>query len=580
MFTRSPIIAVLGHVDHGKTTLLDAIRGTAIAKKEAGRITQMIGASYVSASIIEEISKPIAEKMKIKLIIPGILFIDTPGHEAFANLRERGGSIADMAIVVVDITKGFQPQTIESIKILKSAKTPFVIAGNKVDLVQEWKKHNTYSFLESFSLQSERVKTSTNEKIYELMGKLSEYGFDSERFDKVQDFTKQVGIIPVSAKTKEGLGEILLLIAGLSQRFLEKELHLHPDSAAKGSIIEVKEEKGLGPVIDVIIYDGVLKEGDDIIFLGNAGLKKTKVRTLLEPGIKGAKEKFTRVNAISAAAGIKISAPDLDDAICGSPIRTTKNYEQDKKEIESQIKQIIFESDELGVVVKADSLGSVEAIIRLLKDDGILIKAANVGNVTKNDVLLASAVSLQEKYAGAVLAFNVQILPDAKLASEEAKVPIIYSNIIYQLLDRYNEWKNDEKENEKKEMLEKLPYPCKIKVLPGFFFRASKPAIFGVEVIGGKLKPHFRLMNLNGTILGEVKTIQKEKESLNEAEKGTRAAISMDGIVLNNDVKEGEILLAYLTKDELKKWKKKMEILNSEEIEIFLEIERLTCISI
>lgn len=580
MSIRSPIIVVLGHVDHGKTSLLDAIRGTSIAKKEAGDITQMIGASYVSKEDIDEISKSIAEKMKIKLVVHGILFIDTPGHEAFVNLRERGGSIADMAILIIDITQGFQPQTIESLKILKNAKTPFLIAANKIDLINGWKARNTNSCLDSLSKQSEHVKNNVDNKIYELIGKLSEYGFDSERFDRVTNFTKQLGIVPLSAKTHEGLAEILLLIAGLSQKFLENELYLHMDQGAKGSIIEVKDERGLGPTINVIIYDGVLSEGDEVLFLGKNGVKKTKVRALLEPNLSGAKEKFIRVGQITAAAGVKIFAPNLEDAICGSPLVVIRDYEKNKAEIETQIKQIIFENSGLGVVVKTDSLGSMEAILKLLKDAKIPVKIANVGSVTKNDVLIADNVSVQDKYVGVVFAFNVQILPDAKTASYETKVPIIYSNIIYKLIDNYNEWKTEKREIEKKEILEKMPWPCKIRVLPNCFFRASKPAIFGIEVLIGKLRPHFRIMNESGIVLGEIKTIQKEKETLSIAEEGAQVAISIDEIILNNDIYEGDVLFTYMTKDELKKWKEKIDVLNSEEKEILAQVEDFVLVRI
>lgn len=575
MLIRSPIIAVLGHVDHGKTSLLDAVRGTTVAKKEAGGITQMIGASYVPKEIIETISQSISEKMRIKLVIPGILFIDTPGHEAFTNLRERGGSIADMALLVVDVAQGFQPQTIESIEILKQAKTPFVIAANKIDLVEGWKSYKTDSFLDSFAKQPEHVREKLDAKIYELMGRLSEHGFDSERFDRVRDFTKQLAIIPVSAKSREGLAEMLLLIAGLSQRFLEKELNLHPDMPGKGSIMEVKEEKGLGPIIDVILYDGVLAEGAEILYLGREGVRTTKVRALLEPNIRGAKEKFRRVMRVAAAAGVRISAPGLDGAISGSPLVVIQNYERDRAGIEAQMKKIIFESQDLGVVVKADSLGSVEVILRLLKNAGIPVKSAGVGFVTKRDVLLASTVAQQDKYLGAVLAFNVRMLPEAKMASDELKAPIIWSDIVYRLLERYEEWKTEEREREKREVLSKMPWPSRVRVLPGFFFRVSKPAIFGVEVLAGKLKPHFRLMTREGVILGEVKAIQKEKESVQELEKGAQAAVSMDEPVLGSDIKEGDVLLVYMTKDELDRWLKKADALTSEEREILGQVESL-----
>lgn len=574
MLIRSPIIAVLGHVDHGKTSLLDAIRGTTVAKKEAGGITQMIGASYVSKENIEKISKTISEKMKIAITVPGILLIDTPGHEAFTHLRERGGSIADIVILVIDINQGVQPQTVESIQILKDGKTPFLIAANKIDLVSGWKSKNTESFLESFFLQSEHAKNSLDTKIYELIGKLSEYGFDSERFDRVHDFTKQLGIIPMSAKTKEGLGELLVLIAGLSQKFLEKNLYLHSDMPAKGSIMEVKEEKGMGSTIDVIIYDGVLKTGDEILYVGKNGIKKTKVRGLFQPNIQGAKEKFKKIDYVVAAAGVKISAPELEDAISGSPVIAAK--EEDTKEIaelEIQMKKIIFENNTLGVIVRANSLGSTEAILKLLKTAGIPVKVAGIGSVSKNDVLLASNVAVHDKYLGVVFAFNVQILQDAKNASEETGIPILSSNIIYQLFDLYNEWKK--KEKEKEEILEKLPWPCKIKVLPNCFFRISKPAIFGIEVLAGKLKSHTQLMNSNGIILGEIKTMQKKKETLEIAEKGEQVAISVDEIILNNNVKEGDIFVVSITKSELEKWKKKTEMLNAEENEILAWIEKL-----
>ncbi len=580
MLIRSPIVAVLGHVDHGKTSLLDAIRGTGVAKKEAGGITQMIGASYVSRETIEDVSKMIAERMKIKLVIPGILFIDTPGHEAFTTLRERGGSIADIAILVVDIAQGLQPQTIESIKILKNAKTPFIVAANKLDLVDGWKSNKTDSFLESFEKQPEFAKEKLDMKIYELMGRFSEYGLDSERFDRVIDFTKQVAIIPVSAKTREGLAELLLLLSGLSQRFLEKDLHVNSESPARGSVIEVKEEKGMGSTLDVIMYDGILRESDEIIYYSTLGVKRVKVRAILLPSIEGSKEKFKRVQTIVAAAGIKISAPDLGDAVNGSPLVVVSNYEKDKDAIESQMKSILFESQGMGVVVKADSLGSVEALLKLLADAKIPVKSANVGSVSKMDVIMASTVSSEDKYLGIVLAFNVPVLTEAKSASESCGAPILYSNIIYQLLDHYEEWKAEEREKEKTEVLEKMPWPCSMKVLRGCFFRASKPAIFGVEVVSGKLRPHFRLMNASGAILGEVKVIQKDKESLQEALRGVQAAISIEDIVLGKDLKEGETLFTYIGKQDIAKWNKKLDALSEEERMILSQVEDLLCVRI
>jgi translation initiation factor 5B len=357
-FTRSPIICLLAHVDHGKTTLLDSIRGSAVAKKEAGGITQMIGASYVSKKTIDAVARGLAEKMKLNISIPGLLFIDTPGHEAFTNLRDRGGSLADLVILLVDINQGFQPQTVESIKILKQHKTPFLIAANKVDMLNGWKSHNTTSFLESYNKQPEHIRQRFDEKIYSIMGSVSEHGFDSERFDRVEDFTKQIGIVPISAKSKEGLSELLVLIGGLSQKFLGNRLEIDENGRGKGSIIEVKEEKGLGTTVDVIVYDGIIRKNDEIAYMTSNGIMRTKVRGLLEPNMEG-KEKFLYLDDVVAAAGVKICAPGLEGAIPGSPIEVIHDFETDRADIEKQFKRFIFQSDESGIILRADSLGSV-----------------------------------------------------------------------------------------------------------------------------------------------------------------------------------------------------------------------------
>lgn len=573
MVIRSPIICMLGHVDHGKTSLLDAIRGSAAAKKEAGGITQMIGASYISKGSIEEIIGNLREKMKIRLDIPGILFIDTPGHEAFNNLRERGGSIADLAALVVDIKQGFQPQTVESIKILKAYKTPFVIAANKIDLVEGWKRHPTTSFLESFAKQSPWTRNNFDEEMYKLIGKLSEYGFDSERFDRITDFSKQLAIIPTSAKTGEGIGELLLVFAGLSQKFLETSLKSGVSDVGKGSILEVREEKGLGITIDVIIYEGVLRKNDDILFLTENGARSTKVRGLLEISEENGKLQY--VDEVAAAAGVKIYAPGLEGAIPGSPITVISDLEKDKEELERQLKKIIFESADAGVVVKADSLGSVEALLGLLKHNAVPVREAGVGKITRKDVLTAKVVAHEEKYRGAILGFNVPVTAEATAEAEENDIPIIWGNIIYEIIDRYMEWIAEEKAKERKEATERMPWPGKIKILSGCCFRVSKPAIFGVRVLEGRIKPHFRVVSKDGRVIIEIKSIQHEKETLEEAVKNAEVAISSDEPVFGKDLHEGDILYVYMTKSEIEYWKGKKEMLTAEELEILREVENI-----
>jgi len=576
---RSPIVVVLGHVDHGKTTLLDTIRGTAVAKKEAGRITQMIGASYIRKEDIERMAEPLKGRLSFELKIPGLLFIDTPGHEAFTNLRDRGGSIADIAILVVDITQGFQPQTLESIRILKHYKTPFIIAANKIDLINGWKDYPTASFLDSYSKQPEYVKERVDNAVYELMGKISEHGFDSERFDRVSNFGKQVAIVPVSAKTREGLGELLMLIAGLSQKFLGKELEVDERGRGRGSILEVKEERGLGTTIDVILYDGVLRKNDEIIFLTQDGVKKTKIRALLQSNISG-RERYSYVDEVVAAAGVKIVAPDLEGALPGSPLNCVVDFERDKAEIETQFKSIVFEKqDEIGVVLRADSLGSVEALVRLFEEGGIKIKSAGAGRITKKEILMAEAVRREDKYCGVVLGFNVGVTEDGRMEAESKKIPIILSDVVYRLLENYKEWMKEEKEREKAEATKRLTWPGKIKLLAGCCFRTSKPAIFGVEVLGGRIRNGWKLMNANGVVVGEIKEMQKEKEKVEEAEKGMQLAISCEGIYYGKDVCEGEILYTYISKGEISRFENQPGLLSEEEKIIFDEIKKLVATS-
>src|SRR3989344_4623593 len=235
---RQPIIVVLGHVDHGKTSLLDSIRQTTIAAKEAGGITHAIGTTEIPEKTLREICGPVLERLKFEVTVPGLLFIDTPGHEAFSTLRHRGGSIADLAVLVVDIMEGIMPQTKESIEILKESKTPFVVAVNKIDRISGWQTKNK-EFLENYSLQSIEAQKEFETYFYKLVEQFSAYSIPVERFDRITDFTKKAAGVPISTKTNEGIAEFLAILIGLAQQFLKKELVKTDHSA--GMVLEVKE---------------------------------------------------------------------------------------------------------------------------------------------------------------------------------------------------------------------------------------------------------------------------------------------------------------------------------------------------
>lgn len=584
MGMRQPIVAVMGHVDHGKTSLLDRIRETAVAKKEAGAITQHIGASEVKIEEIQDVCSQSLQKTKTSLKIPGLLFIDTPGHESFTNLRERGGSIADIAILVVDIAQGFQPQTIESIKILRNYKTPFVVAANKIDLISGWRQQGASCFLDSCNAQSPSAQAALDDALYRIVGKLDELGMQSERFDRVADFTKQIGIIPVSAKSGEGISELLLFIAGLSQKFLEQQLKTDAAGPAKGSILEVKEEKGIGTTLDVIIYDGELKKNDTVVFGTINGAAQTKVRGILRPKTgNGGQEKFESVESVCAAAGVKIFGPGMEDAVAGSPILSAGSQGQqtdEMKEISEQISGILFTSQSEGVVLKADTLGSLEALLRMLKEREMPVKETGIGKITKRDIMSASAVASSNRYAGVVLSFNAPLEEGVGEDAAAYGVKVFESNIVYALLDDYDAWVKEEKEKEKKEALCTLALPAKIRVLPGCIFRASEPAIFGVEIVGGKLRAKCRLINAKGEEVGSIKLIQHEKKPLEEAQRGMQVAISVEGAVCGKTVFEDEILYTLIGKKEAQMLVEKCASeLGSEDREILEEILGLTSAS-
>jgi translation initiation factor 5B len=546
---RQPIIVVMGHVDHGKTALLDSIRSSTIAAREAGGITQHIGASEVPIDVINKICGKMINTSGAKITLPGLLFIDTPGHEAFTNLRKRGGSVADMAILVVDVSKGFEPQTIEAVNILKEYKTPFIVAANKVDLITGWIPQNTTSVMESMQHQNSYVQQEFQNRMYGLMGKLSELGFSSELFNNVKDFRKELAIVPISAKTREGLAELLMVVTGLSQKFLESELKIEVVGPGKGSIIEKKEVKGLGMTIDVILYDGSLKVNDTIAFATEEGIATAKIKALLKPKelqeIRESSTKFYSIKEAHAATGIKISGTGLDGAMPGSPVlqTTVPDYES---QISTEIGDI-FQTEKKGAVLKTDSIGSLEAITRLLKSDGLGISKKGLGNVTKRDVIDAFTVNASDPAGAAILAFSVIVDEDAKEAALSSGVNILEGNIIYKLIDDYKALLDNRAKDITKKIENTTVFPGQIKVLPNALFRASNPAVFGIEVMVGRVKPGYVLINEIGEVVGKVKELQNDGNPIGVLKKGETSAVSVEGPTFGRQVRENQVLYTRVT---------------------------------
>jgi len=569
---RSPVCTVVGHVDHGKSSLLDYIRHSHIVKDEAGAITQAIGASLIPLDTIKKVCGPLLDSLKIKFTIPGLLFIDTPGHAAFTNLRKRGGSLADIAILVVDINEGFKPQTEEAVEILKHKKTPFIVVANKIDLLPGWNSTKD-NILKSISNQGQDVQKRLDIKLYEILGKLHEFGFASERFDRVLDYTKEIAIIPVSSKTGEGIPELLMVLTGLAQKYLEGRLECDINRPAKGTVLEVKEGKGLGVAIDVIIYDGTLKK-DDVIVIG--GIKKpvvTKVRALFEPmplsEIRDKKARFKQVSSVCAARCLRISAPEIENVVAGMPLMSSSkdSLEKTKQEIQKLVSEVIIETDIQGIILKADSLGSLEALINIFREKNINIRRASIGNISKKDVIDADSNYEKDPLKAVVIGFNVSLNDDAK----SEKVKIFTSDIIYKLIEDFEKWVVGETKRREAAEVEMLIRPCKIKIMPGYVFRQNNPAVVGVDILEGKIKTNMRLMK-DVIHLTTIKSIQSEKKKVTEAEKGKQVAISLDKVTVGRQINEGDILYSVIPESDFKKLKELKKHLTEGEITLLKEI--------
>jgi translation initiation factor 5B len=556
---RQPIVCVLGHVDTGKTLLLDRIRRTSVQAREAGGITQHIGASFFPVETVKQLIGPLLSLLKGEIEIPGLLIVDTPGHEAFTNLRRRGGSVADIAILVVDILKGFEAQTYECIEILKARKTPFIVAVNKIDRVPGWKPQQVTSFLKAYAAQDPYVKENLDNKLYEVMGAFSREGFSTDRFDHIKDFTSTIALVPTSAKTGEGIAELLMVLVGLAQQYLKKRLQT-TEGPAKGSVLEVKEEPGLGLTLNIVIYDGTLEKDDLIVVGGKEKPIVTHIRTILVPKpldeIRDPRDRFSSVNCVFAAAGVKVVAADLEGALAGAPLYAVPSGEDPAKYVKlvsEEIKKIRIATDVKGIVLKADTLGSLEAIAELLKQNNVPIRIADVGDVSKRDVVEASVVKAHEPLFGAILAFNVKVLPDAEEEAANTDVQIFKDQIIYNLIDNYLEWLKSNREAKSEQEFEKLVKPAKILVMPGYVFRRAKPAIFGVEILGGQLKPKYPLIRAeDGADVGDVQQIQDKGKAISEAKQGMQVAVSMDKPIVGRHVFEKDILYVKVSEHDAK----------------------------
>jgi len=561
---RQPIVSVLGHVDHGKTSLLDHIRSlgsgrqASVMDREAGGITQHIGATEVPADLLNDLCGPLLGGKSFNS--PGLLFIDTPGHHSFSTLRSRGGSLADIAILMVDVMEGVRPQTIESIRILKQAKTPFVIAANKVDRIHGWESKQGRSMVQAVREQTMDAQAMFEKRYWDLVGSFAEHGFNIELYSKVKDFTKDIALVPISAREGEGVQDLLTVVIGLAERYLEEKL-TDIEGSGEGTVLEMKEERGLGKTLDVILYRGSIKKGDEIVLVTEEGGFTTKVRGMFAPRgmseMRDAGDRWDNTDIAYAASGLKISAPDIDGVLAGTTMRVVSNEsERDAAIIQaSEEANLSIELDEEGVTIKADTVGGLEALAKELKAIEVPIRNASIGKVNRRDV--RSAENSADPLHRIIMAFSTEILPDAEVEIESSESGIKYlgSDIIYRILEEREEWIEQRTRELEEESREQVVYPGRILLLPDHTFRVSKPAVVGVRVLAGRIHIGQRLLK-DGKRIGQIKSIRSGQDSMKEAKQGDEVAVAIDGVTVGRQIDEDDILLVDIPESHAKKLRK------------------------
>ena len=580
---RQPIVAVLGHVDHGKTSLLDHVRSlgeqgrSSVMDREAGGITQHIGATEVPSEVLNELCAPLLGGKTFDS--PGLLFIDTPGHHSFSSLRSRGGSLADIAILMVDIMEGCRPQTKESLRILKQSKTPFVVAANKVDRIHGWDAEEGRSMTISMKGQSKESLGLFDQRYWELVGQFAEEGFNLERYEKIKDFTKEIAMVPISARGGEGIQDLLAVVIGLAERYLSDQL-TDGDGSGEATVLEMKEERGLGKTLDLILHRGSIRKGDEIVLVSDRGGISTHVKGLFSPRgmseMRDAGDRWDNTEAAYAAAGVKISAPSLDGVLVGTTLRVVNSDEERSAAIASADEEanLSIELDEEGVCIKSDTVGGLEALAKELREVGVPIREASIGKVSRRDVRSAEASS--DPLHRIIMAFSTEILEEAEdeISSSEAGVKHIGSDIIYRILEEREEWVEARKNELEEESREIVVYPGRIMLLPDHTFRVSKPAVVGVRVLAGRVHIGQGLLK-DGNRVGRIKSIRSGQESLKEARQGAEVAISVDGVTVGRQIEEGDILLVDIPESHARKLRKlEMTPVEEEVYEELLSIHR------
>ncbi|XP_070711766.1 eukaryotic translation initiation factor 5B [Pempheris klunzingeri] len=568
---RAPVVCVLGHVDTGKTKILDKLRHTHVQDGEAGGITQQIGATNVPKETIEEQTKMVKNFDKDNLRIPGMLIIDTPGHESFSNLRNRGSSLCDIAILVVDIMHGLEPQTLESINLLKEKKCPFIVALNKIDRLYDWKKSPDTDVVATLKKQKKNTKDEFDERAKAVIVEFAQQGLNAALFYENKDPRTFVSLVPTSAHSGDGMGNLIALLVELTQTMLARRL-AHCDEL-RAQVMEVKALPGMGTTIDVILINGTLREGETIIVPGVEGPIVTQIRgLLLPPPLKElrVKSQYEKHKEVSTSQGVKILGKDLEKTLAGLPLLVAHQDDEVpvlREELVRELKQTLscIKLEEKGVYVQASTLGSLEALLEFLRTSKVPYSGINIGPVHKKDVMKASAMLEHDPQYAVILAFDVKVERESQEMADSLGVRVFSAEIIYHLFDAFTKYREDYKKAKQDEYKHIAVFPVKLRVLPQFIFNSRDPIVMGVTIDAGVLRQGTPLcVPSKGFVdIGVVTSIEMNHKAVDSAKKGQEICVKIEPIpgespkMYGRHFEATDIIVSKITRasiDALKNW--------------------------
>lgn len=464
---------------------------------EAGGITQQIGATYFPISNIKQATEKLSKELELQYQVPGLLVIDTPGHESFSNLRSRGSNLCDIAILVVDIMHLLEPQTIESLNMLRSRRCPFIVALNKVDRLYDWKGHPYATFRSSLKQQPSHTQEEFQTRLEQTITAFMNQGLNAALYYENDDPRNVISLVPTSAITGEGIPDLLGLLIKYSQDYMPKRLTLTEE--VKATVLEKKVMEGLGTTLDVILVNGRLRVGDTIVLCGMNGPVTTTIRALLTPHPMRELRINTRYeehDEIRAAMGLKVAAQNLEDAVAGTSLMVCRNNDELpmlQKQVQEELESArrLLKVDGEGVFVQASTLGSLEALLEFLSslDPPIPVGAFNIGPISKRDVIQASVMLERKREYAVILAFDVKLTPNGAQMAKELGVRIFSADIIYHLFDQFTNYIKELRDKDTEIKRKEAIFPCIIRIIPQYIFNRSNPIVVGVDVVEGILRP-------------------------------------------------------------------------------------------